>query len=65
MLSEITQPEKNKYCMISLIREIRKYNQLVDMTEKKQSHREQNSDYQGRGRREGQERAGGLGGTEQ
>lgn len=40
MLSEITQPEKNKYCVISLIREIRKYNQLVDMTEKKQSHRE-------------------------
>ena len=38
MLSEIIQPEKNKCCMISLICEIRKYNQLVNMIKKKQTY---------------------------
>ena len=38
MLSEISQPEKNKCCVISLICEMRKCNQLVNMTTKEQTY---------------------------
>lgn len=40
MLSEISQIEKNTYCIISLIGEIfffKKYNKLVNITEKTDS----------------------------
>ena len=56
MLSEISQTEKDKYCMISLIcGNSKKYNKLGNITKKKQTHRyrEQISGYQwgeGRGR---------------
>ena len=66
MLSEIIQPEKNKCCMISLICEIRKYNQLVNMIKKKQTYIENKIVVtRERGRWEGQDRGGGLRGTEQ
>ena len=38
MLSEISQIEKDKYCMISLICGIKKYIRLVNITKKKQIH---------------------------
>ena len=52
MLSEISQTEKDKYCMISLIMESKKYSQLMNRTKKKETHRykEQTSGYQ-RGKR--------------
>ena len=34
MLNEINQTEKDKYCMISFICGIRKYNKLVNITKK-------------------------------
>ena len=48
MLSEITKPEKDKYCMLSLIQGISKINKLVNITKKKQIHRykAQTSGYQ-------------------
>ena len=52
ILSEVSQKEKDKYCMISLICGILKI-QLVKITKKKQTHkyREQTSGYQwGEGR---------------
>ena len=48
-LSDVNQREKDKYCMISLMCEIRKkYNKLVNITKKKQApgYREQTSGYQ-------------------
>ena len=37
-LSDVNQREKDKYCMISLMCEIRKkYNKLVNITKKKQA----------------------------
>ena len=47
MLSEISQTEKDKYCMISYI-ESKKYNKLMNIAKKKQTHRhrEQTSGYQ-------------------
>ena len=39
MLSEICHTEKDKYCMISLICGIKKYNQLLNITRKKQTQR--------------------------
>ena len=39
VLSEISQIEKDKYCMISLICGIYKYNKVVNITKKKQTHR--------------------------
>ena len=39
MLSEISQTEKNKYCMISLNVESKKYNKPVSITKKEQTHR--------------------------
>ena len=45
-------------CDIHLYVESKKYNKLVNITKKKQAHREQTSGYQrGEGRREGQYRA--------
>ena len=46
LLSEISQTEKNRYCMISLLCGIEKY-KLVNITKKKQTHkyREQTSGY--------------------
>ena len=35
MLSEISQTEKDKYCMILLNVESKKYNELVSITKKK------------------------------
>ena len=59
-----SQAEKDKYCMISLTCEIlKKYNKLVDVTKKKQTHRnkKQISVYQwGEQRGEGQHGARGL-----
>ena len=55
MLSEISQTEKDKYCMISHV-ESKKYKKLVNITKKKQIHRyiEQTSGYQwGEGNGEG------------
>ena len=48
MLSEISQTEKDKYCMIHLYVKSKKYNKLVNITKKKQAHRyrEQTSGYQ-------------------
>ena len=43
MLSEISQTEKDKYCMISLILESKKYKKLVNITKKSHRHREQTS----------------------
>ena len=45
MLSEISQTEKDKNCEISVLSE--KYNKLVNITKKKQTHRyrEQTSGY--------------------
>ena len=47
-LSETSQIEKDKYCMILLICGILKYNKPVNITKKKQTHRyrEQTSGYQ-------------------
>ena len=54
MRSEISQTENDKYCMISLIWYVasKKYNQLVNITKKKQTHRYrgQASGYQWGGR---------------
>ena len=66
MLSEISQIEKDKYCMISLICGIYKYNKVVNITKKKQTHRyrEQTRGYHwGEGRGEGQYRGRELRGT--
>ena len=57
MLSEISQTEKEKYCIVSLYMESKKYNKLVNITKKEQTHRygEQTSGYQqgeGRGKRQ-------------
>ena len=49
MLSKMSQTEKDKYCMISLICGIKKkYNKLVNITKKKQTqrYRKQTSGYQ-------------------
>ena len=48
ILSEISQTEKDKYCMISHIWNLIKHNKLVNITKKKQTHRyrEQTSGYQ-------------------
>ena len=48
ILSEISQTEKDKYCMISHIWNLIKRNKLVNITKKKQTHRyrEQTSGYQ-------------------
>ena len=61
MLSEISQTEKDKNCEISVLSE--KYNKLVNITKKKQTHRyrEQTSGYQWWGK--GQYWGGGVGGT--
>ena len=39
MLSEISQMEKDKYCIITLICGIQKYNKLVNTRDKKQTRR--------------------------
>ena len=39
MLSQINQTEKDKYCMISHIWNLKKYNKLVNKTKYKQIHR--------------------------
>ena len=39
MLSEISQTEKDKYCRIHLYVKSKKYNKLVNITKKKQTHR--------------------------
>ena len=65
MLSEISQTEKEKYCMISLTFGIYKI-KLVSITKQKPTHRyrEQTSGYQwGEGKGEGQDRSRGLRGT--
>ena len=65
MLSEISQTEKDKYCMMLHV-ESKKYNKLVNITWKKQTHRyrEQTGDYQwGEGRREGKYSGRGVRGT--
>ena len=49
MLSEISQIEKEKYCMISPICGIQNHNKLMNTTKKKQTHRVVTS-----GEREGQ-----------
>ena len=57
---------KDKYCMISLILESKKYSKPVNITQKKQTHRyrEQTSSYQWReGSGEGHYRDRGLKGT--
>ena len=59
MLSEVSQTEKDKYCMVSVICGIQKkkiFFKLVNITEKKQTHRyrEQITGYQwGEGRERG------------
>ena len=64
MLHEISQIEKDKYCMISFIcRILINYQKLVNITVKKQTHRcrEQISGYHwGKGKKEGQYRGMGL-----
>ena len=63
--SKISQTEKDKYCMISLMCRIKKYHKLVNIT-KKQTHRyrEQTSGYQWEEvSGEGQHRGRGLRGT--
>ena len=63
MLSEISQTEKDNYCVISLTFESKKYNKLVKVTIKKQTHRyrEQTNGHQwGEGRGEGQYKCRGL-----
>ena len=65
MLSEISQRKTNTVCY-HLYAESTKYNKLVTITKKKQTHRyrEQTSGYQwGEGRGEGQYRGRGLRGT--
>ena len=55
MLSEISQTDKDKYCMMSHV-ESKRYNKLVNITKKKQAHRrrKQTSGYQwGKGRGKG------------
>ena len=44
LLSEISQTEKSKYCMLSLYMESEKDNKLVNIRKKKQTHRKQTSD---------------------
>ena len=39
MLSETSQKEKDKYCVLSFICRIEKYNKLVTITKRKQTHR--------------------------
>ena len=66
MLSEISQTEEGRYCIISLICEIPKCNKLVNIRKKKQTHRYggQTNAYQwGEGIGEGQYRGRGLRGT--
>ena len=75
MLREISQTEKDKYCMISLICGIlKKYSKLVNITKKKQTHsyREQTSGYHlwhlgemavGKRKQEEQHRGSGVRGT--
>ena len=48
ILSEISQTEKDKYCVISHMWNLKKYNKLVNKTKKKQTHihREQTRGYQ-------------------
>ena len=62
MLNEISQTEKDKYCMIWLNVESKKYNKLVNITKKKHTHRyrKQTSGYQWGG---GQHRGRGVGVT--
>ena len=62
MLSEISQTGKDKYCIPHLYVESKKYNKLVFITKKKQSHiyREQTNGYQ---LGEGQYGGEGVGGT--
>ena len=66
ILSEISQIEKGKYCMISLV-QCKTYNKVVKITEKQQTHRyrEQMSGYQwGMGRGEGEHQCRRLRGTD-
>ena len=66
ILSEISQTEKDKYCMISLNVESKKHNKLVNITKKKQIHkyRKHTGRYQwGGGRGEGKYKGRGLRGT--
>ena len=56
MLSERSQTEKDKYYMISLIYEIQKI-KLVNITKKKDRHREQTSGYQ-QGEKRGRDNIG-------
>ena len=39
MLGKIRQTEKDKYCMISLLWNLKKYSKLVNIPEKKQTYR--------------------------
>ena len=39
MLNEISQFDKDKYCMISLVMESKKYEELLNITKEKQTHR--------------------------
>ena len=60
MLSEISQTEKDKYYRYHLYIESKKYNQLLNVTKKKQTHRyiEQTSGYQLGGRVDYRDRGG-------
>ena len=40
MLNEISQFDKDKYCMISLVMESKKYEELLNITKEKQTHRQ-------------------------
>ena len=44
MLSELPQTEKDKYCVIAHVWNLKKHNKLVNIRKKKQTHREQISD---------------------
>ena len=63
ILNEVSQAENERYCMVSLVCNIKKYNRQVNITKKKQTlrYREQIIGYWlgGRGNRE----VGGVGGT--
>ena len=39
VLSEISQTEEDKYCMISRVWNLKKYNKMVTITKTKQTHR--------------------------
>ena len=64
MLSEISQMEKDKYCMNHLYVKSKKYNKWTNITKQKQTHRyrEQTSGHQWGGG-QGQNGSGGVGGT--